>query len=134
MPSFSVCGTLQARILEWVASRGSSWPRDQSGISCDSFIIGGFFTIEPPGKPSSVNMSVLISHFIPSASPHFPLVTISFFSTSVTPFLFYNKLVCNIFLDSTYKKYYMIFISLYRNGKKKKREAMKPGDSLESHG
>ena len=29
----------------------------------------------------------------------------------------------------------MIFISLYRNGKKKKkREAMKPGDSLESHG
>ena len=31
LPGFSVCGTLQARILEWVAipfSRGSSQPRD----------------------------------------------------------------------------------------------------------
>ena len=41
----SVCGILQARILEWVAmpsSRGSSWPRDQTRVSC---IAGGFFTI-----------------------------------------------------------------------------------------
>ena len=37
-------GILQARILEWAAypfSRGSSWPRIQTGISC---IAGGFFT------------------------------------------------------------------------------------------
>ena len=37
MPGFSVHGILQARILEWVAipfSRGSSWPRDQTCISC----------------------------------------------------------------------------------------------------
>ena len=35
---------LQARILEWVAmpfSRGSSQPRNQTGVSC---IVGGFFT------------------------------------------------------------------------------------------
>ena len=41
----SVHGILQARILEWVAnpfSRGSSWPRDQTPVSC---ITGGFFTI-----------------------------------------------------------------------------------------
>ena len=41
----SVCGILQARILEWVAmpsSRGSSWPRDQTCVSC---IAGGFFTV-----------------------------------------------------------------------------------------
>ena len=41
----SVVGILQARILEQVAipfSRGSSWPRDQSWVSC---IAGGFFTI-----------------------------------------------------------------------------------------
>ena len=41
----SVHGNLQARILEWVAvpfSKGSSWPRAQTGISC---IAGGFFTI-----------------------------------------------------------------------------------------
>ena len=38
-------GILQARILEWVAmpsSRGSSWPRDRTPVSC---IAGGFFTV-----------------------------------------------------------------------------------------
>ena len=37
LPVFSVHRILQARILEWVAisfSRGSSWPRDQTCISC----------------------------------------------------------------------------------------------------
>ena len=41
---YTVHGILQARILEWVAfpfSRGSSWPRNQTRISC---IAGGFFT------------------------------------------------------------------------------------------
>ena len=41
---FTVCGILQARILEWVAvpfSRGSFQPRNPSGISC---IAGRFFT------------------------------------------------------------------------------------------
>ena len=43
-PGSSVHGILQARILEWVAvpsSRGSSWPRDQTWVSC---IAGRFFT------------------------------------------------------------------------------------------
>ena len=38
-------GILQARLLEWVAissSRGSSWPRDQTWVSC---ITGRFFAI-----------------------------------------------------------------------------------------
>jgi len=46
----SVHGILQARILEWVAtsfSRGSSWPRDRSQVSCSSCIAGRFFTAEP---------------------------------------------------------------------------------------
>ena len=37
----SVHGIFQARILEWVAiaySRGTSWPRDQTCISCVSYI------------------------------------------------------------------------------------------------
>ena len=41
---YTVCGILQARILEWVAfpfSRGSSQPRDQTQVS---YIEGGFFT------------------------------------------------------------------------------------------
>ena len=45
---FSVCGISQARILEWVLtsfSRGSSWCRDRTLVSC---IAGKFFTTEPP--------------------------------------------------------------------------------------
>ena len=53
-PGSSVYGILQARILEWVAipsSRGASWPRDWTHISCGSCFAGGFFTAEPPAKP-----------------------------------------------------------------------------------
>ena len=52
-PGSSVHGLLQARILGWVAissSRESSRPRDWTCISCGSYIAGGFFTAEPPGK------------------------------------------------------------------------------------
>ena len=47
-PGSSVYGVFQARILEWVAtpsSRGSSWPREWTLVSCF-----GFFTMVPPGK------------------------------------------------------------------------------------
>ena len=43
-PGFSVHGILQTRTLEWAAipfSRGSSWPRDQTQVSCTA---GRFFT------------------------------------------------------------------------------------------
>ena len=46
LPSSSVHGIFQARLLEWVAThsfRGSSWPRDWTGISCVSCITGRFF-------------------------------------------------------------------------------------------
>ena len=45
LPGSSVHGIFQARILEWVAiffSRGSSWPRDRTRVSC---IVGRRFTI-----------------------------------------------------------------------------------------
>ena len=45
LPGSSVHGILQARILEWVAipfSRGSSWSRDQTWVSC---IAGRFLTV-----------------------------------------------------------------------------------------
>ena len=48
----SVPGVLQARILEWVAIpffKGSFWPRDWTQVYC---IADGFFTTEPPGKPT----------------------------------------------------------------------------------
>ena len=58
-PGSSVHGILQARILEWVAmpsSRGSSRPRNQTHVSCVSCIAGGFFTAEPPGKPTCLSL------------------------------------------------------------------------------
>ena len=54
LPGFSVHGSLQARILEWVAfcsSRGSSRSRDWTHVCCVSCTVGRFFTAEPPGKP-----------------------------------------------------------------------------------
>ena len=48
-PGFSVHGILQARLSEWVAvpsSRGSSWSRHQTCVSCDYCPAGGFFTAE----------------------------------------------------------------------------------------
>ena len=50
---FSVCGILQARLLEWVAmpsSRGSSQPRDPTSVSYVSWQVGSL-ALEPSGKP-----------------------------------------------------------------------------------
>ena len=50
-PGSSVKGILQARILKWVAisfSRGSSWPRNWTQVSC---IAGRLFTDRVTGKP-----------------------------------------------------------------------------------
>ena len=61
-PGSSVCGILQARILEWVAissSRGSSQPRDQIWVSCTA---GRFFLSEPPGK-STLDLKVASFRF-----------------------------------------------------------------------
>ena len=50
----SIHGISQGRILEWVttfSSWGSSWPRNQTSVSCVSWVPGKFFTAEPSGKP-----------------------------------------------------------------------------------
>ena len=52
-PGSSVHEILQVRILEWFTisfSRGSSWSRDGTHVSC---MAGGFFTTEPMGKPKT---------------------------------------------------------------------------------
>ena len=61
------------RILEWVAvpsSRGSSWPRGRTPISCISCIAGGFFIWRATGKaPRSQSVSsVQFSHSVVSNS------------------------------------------------------------------
>ena len=54
-PGSSVHGILQARILEWAAmpsSRGSSWPRDWTWVSCSSFIGRQvLYTLSHLGRP-----------------------------------------------------------------------------------
>ena len=58
-------------ILEWVAvpsSKGSFRPKNQNCVSCNSYIDGGFFNAEPPGKPLKLvvgqNKNVPIRMFI----------------------------------------------------------------------
>ena len=58
-------GILWTRILDWVAmpsSRGSSQLRDRTYVSCSYYTAGGFFTTEPPEKPShhTVHMLTLV--------------------------------------------------------------------------
>ena len=63
---YTVCGILQARILEWVAfpfCRGSSQPRDQTQVSC---IAGGSLPAEPQGKPMLYSRFSLVIYFIHS--------------------------------------------------------------------
>ena len=67
LPHSSVHGIFQARVLEWVAisfSRGSSWPRDRTQVSC---IVGRCFTIW-----ASQFSSVQFNHSVMSDSlrPH----------------------------------------------------------------
>ena len=56
LPSTSICGIFQARVLEWVAISFSEADLPDTGIepSClaSPALAGGFFTSAPPGKPS----------------------------------------------------------------------------------
>ena len=56
---YAVHGTLQAKILEWVAfpfSRGSSQPKDQTQVS---HIAGGSLPAEPQRKPKNTGVGSL---------------------------------------------------------------------------
>ena len=59
LPGFSLYGSLQARILEWVvmpSPRGSSQPRDPTQVSR---IAGRFFTDWATGKPKNSGVDTL---------------------------------------------------------------------------
>ena len=60
LPGFSVHGTSQARILEWVTisfSRVSSRPRDRTQVSA---LEADALTSEPPGKQVYKDVHVLV--------------------------------------------------------------------------
>ena len=53
----SAYGILQARILEWIAipfSRGYSWPRDRTHISCSPCMAGKFFITSATREGSTI--------------------------------------------------------------------------------
>ena len=73
-PGSSLQRISEAIILEWVAisfSRGSSWPRDWTCISCTG---RGFFTTEPPGKP--LVLSTFPIYLSPRKSPRSSVVSL----------------------------------------------------------
>ena len=56
---YTVCGILQARILEWVAflfCRGSSQPRDRTQVSA---LQANYLPAEPQGKPKNTGVGSL---------------------------------------------------------------------------
>ena len=69
-PGSSVHGIFQARILEWVSisfSRGFSWPRDQTCVSCVSCIEGSFTswdTREATKHSIAILFYCLLSHSV----------------------------------------------------------------------
>ena len=59
----SILGTSQARILEWVAiscSRGSSWPRNQTDVSCFSCIGKQILYHCPTWKTLYINIQMYV--------------------------------------------------------------------------
>ena len=81
LPGSSVHGIHQTRILEWIAipfSRGSSWPRDWTQVSC---IAGIFFTVWANREalllfPQSQITCVFRCNFILQKSSELSLMTI----------------------------------------------------------
>ena len=105
-PSSSIHGILQAKILEWVAmasSRGSSQPRGQTYFSGSSCIGGGFFTIEPWGKPRK-RLQILRIGLIKIHNPWHMVIICSLL---LFIYLFY------VFVYSSYK--YIFTYSYYNN-------------------
>ena len=65
-PGSSVHGISQARTLEWVVISSSKGPSQTSTIKPASHALaGGFFTIEPSGKPFSRLHVIIKIHFYP---------------------------------------------------------------------
>ena len=68
LPGSSVHGIFQARILKQVAisfSRGSSWPGDETSVSCIPCpLAGGFFTSMSPGKHHSWVSSLCVCFYV----------------------------------------------------------------------
>ena len=95
-PGSSVCGILQARILEWVAisySKGSSQPRDRTCISC---IARGFFTATSEVSLTlKHNLSIIISLNV------------------ITPQIYSDKFIDQVYLIHLFVKILNILVTIF---------------------
>ena len=94
---YTVLGILQAGILEWVAfpfSRGSSQPRNQTGVSCTA---GRFFT-------NWAIMEALICSLSEHSTFIYPSIDVLFAS---------NKEVCNVLQDILYQNEELLFSPIH---------------------
>ena len=123
-----VHGILQAIILEWVAvpfSKGSSWPRDGTGISCISRqILYHWATWEAPGPivlyaksfQSSPILCDPVDHSLPGSSVHGTLQAriLEWVATPTKNFHFSLSLsLCIIFIWNVFQ------ISIFKNAAQK---------------
>ena len=97
-PGSSVQGSLQARILEWVAmpfSRESSWPRDRIHVSFFSCVCRQVFFLPwaPPEKPLIYYLSFTqLSSYLTIISLSIPICNVS--STHIyQPFMYHLSYV-----------------------------------------
>ena len=104
LPGSSIHGIFQARILKWVAisfSRGSSWPRDRTWVSC---ITGRLLTIWATKEALYLTIFTCFTNFISIYLCPFPfleklwwLLIIQFLNTDFT---------CRYVIHITYSTYH----------------------------
>ena len=111
-PGSSVHGTFQVRILEWVAissSRGYSWPRDWTPVSCISCIAGRFLKEQ---QDMDWNMFDCLSQTLPTV---FLISTITYSSYCVSLYqdlylLYFNTHTVRQVLLSPFYKWALSFL------------------------
>ena len=125
LPGSSVQRTSQARILEWVAisfSRGSSWPRNWTQVSC---IAGRFFTDWTTREarvltPSIISLILMLSSVLKTRSPSWiPVLYLGWAPKFLSPFKFsfvFLSWLCNwcfhVYRKGTQPYIYMYLFSL----------------------
>ena len=86
---FPAHGISQARILEWAAfssSKGSSWPRGRTQVSCVSWVAGKFFTLSHLRSPQR-KYTVRVNTLSLGQAHHlwlFTIIEINFYGSLVT--------------------------------------------------
>ena len=117
LPGSSVHWISQSRILEWVAisfSRGSSWPRDKTHISCVSCI--GRQIIYHQCHPRSLQLFMIVSYdpwYFCELSCNFSLLYSNFTNLSPLPFLLGEEKAKDLSILSIFSKNHHLVLLIF---------------------